>query len=179
MAASRPVRPAERFGWTDILASISDAIVVVDAEGIVSDVNPAAELLTGVSVSQAVGHPTGRAFGARSTNAWIAALVEDTLRESVTHRRAEEELWGAGRTVVVSAACAPVLDTAGTVRGVVNSELDSIRARVAIPESIPLQPRRSNFVKHKRPGVVWQELLGKLVISHGHGARTAAPLLSS
>jgi two-component system, NtrC family, nitrogen regulation sensor histidine kinase GlnL len=122
VAAARPVRPprpTERFGWTDILASISDAIVVVDADGVVSDVNPAAELLTGVSASQAVGHPTSRAFGARSTNAWIAELVDDTLRESVTHRRAEEELWGAGRTVVVSAACAPVLDAAGTVRGVV------------------------------------------------------------
>ena len=60
-----------------------------------------------------------RAFVARSTNAWIAALVDDTLHESVTHRRAEEELWASGRTIVVSAACAPVLDAAGTVRGVV------------------------------------------------------------
>src|SRR5262249_61300252 len=38
---------------------------------------------------------------------------------SVWRGRAVEGLWGAGRLVVVSAACAPVLDTAGTVRGVV------------------------------------------------------------
>lgn len=125
MAPSRPVRhvraarAAERLGWTDVLASISDAVVVLDADGVVDDVNPAAELLTGVAASQAIGREARRAFGTRHTNHWVADLVGDTLREAVTHRRSEEQLWSSGRDVVVSAACAPILDAGGALRGAV------------------------------------------------------------
>jgi len=116
---ARAARAAERFGWTDVLASISDAIVVLDADGVVDEVNPAAELLIGIAASQAIGHGAARAFGMRRTNHWIAELVDATLREAVTHRRAEEQLWAAGRDVVVSAACAPILDAGGALRGAV------------------------------------------------------------
>jgi two-component system nitrogen regulation sensor histidine kinase GlnL len=116
---ARAARAAERFGSTDVLASISDAIVVLDADGVVDGVNPAAELLTGVAASQAIGHQARRAFGTRHTNHWIADLVEDTLREAVTHRRAEEQLWSSGHDVVVSAACAPILDADGGLHGAV------------------------------------------------------------
>ena len=115
----RHARAAERLGWGDVLASISDGILVLDADGVVVDVNPAAELLTGIAASQAIGHPAVRTFGARHTNHWVGELIEATLRESVTHRRTEERLWGSGRDVVVSAACAPILDANGTLRGAV------------------------------------------------------------
>ncbi len=125
MPASRPVRharaarAAERLGWTDVLASISDGVVVLDDQGVVDDLNPAAELLTGIAASQAIGRAAPEAFGTRETNAWLITLIQTTLAEAVTHRRAEEKLWASGRGVVVSAACAPILDTAGALRGAV------------------------------------------------------------
>jgi two-component system nitrogen regulation sensor histidine kinase GlnL len=122
VSASRPVtptRPAERFGWPDVLASLSDGVLVLDADGIVDDCNPAAELLAGISASQVIGRSVLYAFGTRATNRWVVELVEATLRGAVTHRRSEESLWSSGRDVAVSAACAPVLDASGTLRGAV------------------------------------------------------------
>jgi two-component system nitrogen regulation sensor histidine kinase GlnL len=92
---------------------------VLDDHGIVGDLNPAAELLIGIAASQAIGRDAINAFAARATNGWVVEMIEATLRESVTHRRAEDTLWGAGREVVVSAACAPILDASGVLRGAV------------------------------------------------------------
>ena len=116
---ARAARAAERLGWTDVLASISDGVVVLDDQGVVDDLNPAAELLTGIAASQAIGRPAPETFGTRDANAWLTTLIQTTLAEAVTHRRSEEKLWASGRGVVVSAACAPILDTAGVLRGAV------------------------------------------------------------
>jgi two-component system nitrogen regulation sensor histidine kinase GlnL len=116
--APHPLRPVDRLGWSDVLASISDGIIVVDAQGVVGDLNPAAELLTGTPASQAVGLDVAKAF-ARPTHGWVVELVAATLRHSVTHRRTEETLHRTGHDVVVSAACAPILDASGTPRGAV------------------------------------------------------------
>lgn len=116
---ARVARAAERFGWPDVLASLSDGVLVLDADGLVEDCNPAAELLAGISASQVIGRPVAHAFASRPTNRWIGELVDATLREAVTHRRTEEPLWSAGREMVVGAACAPILDPEGVLRGAV------------------------------------------------------------
>jgi PAS domain-containing protein len=41
--ASAASAASERLRWTDVLASISDGVVVLDATGILTDLNPAAE----------------------------------------------------------------------------------------------------------------------------------------
>ena len=116
---ARAARAAERFGWTDVLASISDGVMILDADGIVDDLNPAAELLTGISASHAIGRDAASTFGVRPTNRWLVELTDATRREAVTHRRAEETLWSLGQPVVVSAACAPILDAGGNLGGAV------------------------------------------------------------
>ncbi len=116
---ARAARAAERLGWTDVLASISDGVVVLDDQGVVDDLNPAAELLTGIAASQAIGRTAPQAFGARDANSWLITLIQTTIAEAVTHRRSDEKLWASGRGVVVSAACAPILDAGGTLRGAV------------------------------------------------------------
>jgi two-component system nitrogen regulation sensor histidine kinase GlnL len=122
VSASRPVRhtrTAERFGWPDVLASLSDGVLLLDPDGVVDDCNPAAELLAGISASQVIGRPVEYAFGTRPANRWVVELIEVTLREAATHRRSEESLWSAGRAAIVAAACAPILDPGGTLRGAV------------------------------------------------------------
>jgi two-component system nitrogen regulation sensor histidine kinase GlnL len=115
----RPERAADRLGWTDVLASISDAVIILDTRGMVADVNPAAELLTGTAASQAIGLPVARTFGGRPGNGWLGDITAASLAEAVTHRRAEETLVVPGHEVLVSAACAPILDADGVLHGAV------------------------------------------------------------
>jgi two-component system, NtrC family, nitrogen regulation sensor histidine kinase GlnL len=103
--------------WADVLASIDDAIIVLDATGLVLNLNPAAELLIGVSAPQVVGSEAEALF---RTSTWVAEMVRGTLAEGTARRRGEGRLSSPRREVDVSAACTPVLDaTEALVRGAV------------------------------------------------------------
>jgi len=115
LAVSPPLG-ASRPPWADVLASIEDAVIVLDATGAIADLNPAAEQLTGVSASQAVGMGAGELFRA---SPWIAELARGTLAEGTAHRRSEGRLAARPDDVPVSASCAPILDADGAPRGVV------------------------------------------------------------
>jgi two-component system nitrogen regulation sensor histidine kinase GlnL len=108
--------PAPRPPWADVLASLDDAVIVLDPAGVVTDVNPAAEHLTGISAPQAL---RGRIEAMLPASPWVAQVVRETLAEGVARRRGEEVLMARRREVPVGAACAPVFATDGTVRGAV------------------------------------------------------------
>jgi len=110
---------AERMRWADVLASISDGVIALDAAGILSALNPAAEHLTGVAASQAIGLPIQQLFGGRTANAWLADLALSTLEQGLARRRGEDRLRARGHEVSVSASCAPVHDQQGELRGAV------------------------------------------------------------
>ena len=116
-ASSTP--PVRRPSWPDVLASIEDGLIVLDAAGHLADLNPAAEQLLGVSAAQAVGMELRALFGAHPANAWLGELVRSTLASGVARRRSEGLLARRTGAVPVSAACAPVLDDGGGPRGVV------------------------------------------------------------
>jgi two-component system nitrogen regulation sensor histidine kinase GlnL len=99
-----------------VLASIEDAIVILDRNGRVTDMNPAAEQLSAVSVSQATGDDV-ESLCPGST--WVAEMARGALGEGAARRRAEGVLVARGREVAVRAACAPVVDADGRVRGAV------------------------------------------------------------
>jgi two-component system nitrogen regulation sensor histidine kinase GlnL len=99
-----------------VLASLDDAVVVVDRSGRVADLNPAAEQLTGISAPHAVGAEAGMLFRA---NPWVGEMVRGTLADGTAVRRGEATLATVGSEVAVSAACAPVLDPEGGPRGAV------------------------------------------------------------
>lgn len=108
--------PAARLPWADVLASIEDGVVVLDRAGVVTDLNPAAEQLIGVSAQQAVGSEMSRLFTA---SAWVAELARGTLSEGTARRRGDGPLAARGGELPVSAACSPVLDASGAVGGAV------------------------------------------------------------
>jgi two-component system, NtrC family, nitrogen regulation sensor histidine kinase GlnL len=114
--AARVPSPAPRPPWADVLASLDDAVVVLGRDGVVADLNPAAELLLGVSASNAVGSRLETLFRASD---WVATLSRTALAEGATRRRGEGTLVMPGREAPVRAACAPVLDGAGVTRGAV------------------------------------------------------------
>jgi len=117
--ASRPADASE-LRLADVLASLADALVVLDADGRVRNVNAAAEQLTGMAESQAVGEPIGELFGARSRNAWLGALAVATLADGAPRGRTEATLHRRLRPELpVSATCAPVYGPNGAVAGAV------------------------------------------------------------
>jgi two-component system nitrogen regulation sensor histidine kinase GlnL len=105
--------------WADVLASIGDAVVVLDADGRVLELNPAAEQLAGVSAPQTVGQPLATLLGARSGNGWIVDLVRATLTQGVARRRSEGTLARREGEVAVAVACTPIYDTGGGRGGAV------------------------------------------------------------
>jgi two-component system nitrogen regulation sensor histidine kinase GlnL len=117
-ASGHQTAQAERLRWADVLASITDGVVVLDAEGAISDMNPAAEQLTGLSASQGIGMPVATVFGGRKGAEWLGDIARQTLAEGFA-RRSEGTLRAHGSEARVSAACAPVYDEAGNVSGAV------------------------------------------------------------
>jgi two-component system nitrogen regulation sensor histidine kinase GlnL len=113
--AAAPV--ARSAPWADVLASLEDGVVVVDAAGRVTHLNPAAEQLLGVSTPQAAGAPVEELF---RLSPWLGEAVRGTLAAGAARRRSEGPLFAGGREIPVRAACAPLLDdAAGDVRGAV------------------------------------------------------------
>ena len=111
-----PPRVAPRPPWADVLASIEDGVIVLDYAGRITDLNPAAEQLTGIAASQAVGAEVGTFF---RTSPWVGEMARGTLVEGAARRRGEGMLATRGHEVPVSAACAPVVDAEGRARGAV------------------------------------------------------------
>jgi two-component system nitrogen regulation sensor histidine kinase GlnL len=110
-------RASSRPPWADVLASIQDGVCVLDRAGRVTDVNPAAEQLTGISASQAIGLDVGRLFPG---SPWVTEMVRRTLSAGADERRGEGTLTARRRRgAPVHAACAPILDAGGGTRGAV------------------------------------------------------------
>ncbi len=105
-----------RAPWQDVLASIDDGIVVLDADGRVTDVNPAAEQIIGVSGQHAAGTDLATVFRG---SPWVTEMVRETLTTGAARRRPEGALSSRHHEVAVGAACAPLLADDGRVRGAV------------------------------------------------------------
>src|SRR5207248_2939452 len=73
-----PPRLAPRPPWADVLASIEDGVIVLDHAGRITDLNPAAEQLTGIAASQAAGGEVGTLF---HTSPWVDEMARGTLVE--------------------------------------------------------------------------------------------------
>jgi two-component system nitrogen regulation sensor histidine kinase GlnL len=109
----------ERLRWPDVLASIADGVIVLDAEGTLSDLNPAAEQITGIAASQGIGLPFEELMASRPTQAWLAEIGRTALGTGVARRRSEGILRSRTGEVRVSAAGSPVHDAQGVLRGAV------------------------------------------------------------
>src|SRR5262249_11251574 len=107
---------APRPPWADVLASIDDAVVVLDRGGRVLELNPAAEQLLGVSTVQVIRGAVEDLFRA---SPWVGEMARNTLGEGARPHRGEGVLFSPRHEAPVSATCAPVLDLDGGARGAV------------------------------------------------------------
>lgn len=113
-----PAAPAPPT-WGDVLASLDDGVVLLDRDGVVSDLTPAAEQTLGVSPSHAIARPVRELLPADEPNGWLAELCERTLRDGALRRRSEGIIRRGRQECPVLASCAPIQDDDGAVRGAV------------------------------------------------------------
>lgn len=92
-----------------VVAGMGEALVALDAEGHVTDFNPAAEVLTGLAAGDVVGRPAAEVLALVPADGsdWAARLSRPTV-----------ESWGGAATVVGrSGREVPVVVSAGSLRG--------------------------------------------------------------
>ena len=105
--------------WSDVLASISEALIVFGADARVVALNPVAETLLDSSESQVRGTHADALFPPDGANGWLAPVVATALQKGSVQHHADGWLIRRGKRVLVAAACGPMHDRAGTVRGAV------------------------------------------------------------
>ncbi|HWP64423.1 MAG TPA: ATP-binding protein [Candidatus Limnocylindria bacterium] len=120
MASSDAIAPAlADLHWSDVLASISEALIVFGPDARVFAVNPVAETLLDSSEALVRGKHLEELCPPAGHNAWLVPIVVGTLRDGTVQRHGEAWLARHGKRVLVSATCGPLHDRAGAVRGAV------------------------------------------------------------
>src|SRR5262245_30221870 len=111
MAPVRKVRPS----WDTIFASFGDGLVILDIDGNVIAMNPAAETITGFSAESTLGLPLREAF---PKNGGIFEKLEPALREGSALTLRETPWSGHGRArAVVDLSAAPLTYDDGEISG--------------------------------------------------------------
>ncbi len=102
--------------WETVLASIGDAVVIVDGAGHIALFNPAAEQLVGRSQRQVLGHLCAEVFAATPA---IAEMVARTFATGQTQARTEELRPPRGRALPVRLQISAIWDASGGIGGTV------------------------------------------------------------
>jgi PAS domain S-box-containing protein len=109
--------------WRMALASIGDAVIATDSAGVVTFVNPVAELLCGVPLSDSAGRPLREIFHIvnEKTRLPVESPVDQVLATGLTVALANQTVLIApnGRETVIDDSAAPIVGKDGQVSGVV------------------------------------------------------------
>lgn len=102
-----------------LLEHVSDAIITVDVEGLVSSLNKGAETMYGVRAEDAVGRHVDGLTRSEGADEYLAAM-RDVLVSGAAWRGVELELTTlAGRTLLVDSAATALLDDVGAYVGAI------------------------------------------------------------
>jgi PAS domain S-box-containing protein len=121
-AAERSRRESERR-YAVTLSSIGDAVIATDDQARIVFVNPVAEALTGWRSEDALGQPLAQVF--QVVNERTREPLEDratrVLRLGATETSSDQALLidRGPRAIAIDATCAPIVDDAGDITGVV------------------------------------------------------------
>lgn len=114
----RMTRAESRFlgeHWLNVLESLDDGLIVINAEHSIEFLNEGAAQLTGLSAAQSVGVPAARVFGG---NPWLLELLQATRASGVRNVRGDASLYGRhGHTRPVRAAATLLVSDDGAVVG--------------------------------------------------------------
>jgi two-component system nitrogen regulation sensor histidine kinase GlnL len=97
-----------RVSWENVLTSLEDGVVLTDAAGRISFFNQAAEVLTELSASHALGCPYADVF---MRSAWLVEMIKKSEPPEATGSRGEGDLARPrGRRVPVNLTVSPLQD---------------------------------------------------------------------
>ncbi len=149
--ADRQVR--EQREWLRVtLASIGDAVIATDAEGVITFLNPVAESLTGWPADEAIGTPLGNVF--RIINEYTREPVEDpvhkVLQTGAIVGLANHTLLirRDGKEVPIDDSGAPIKDSVGRIQGVVLTFRDISESKKVEKAIFESEQRLRLFVEH-------------------------------
>lgn len=158
------------------LTSIGDAVLVTDAAGRVTFLNPVAEYLTGWALADATGRPFGEVFRILNerTREPAADPIGRVLREGKVVGLSNHTLLiardGAERPIEDSAA--PVKDAGDRVVGVVLVFRDVSDERHGNRRLLESEERFAGFMRHL-PGLAWIKDAGGRYVFANEAAATA------
>jgi PAS domain S-box-containing protein len=145
------------------LSSIGDAVLVTDAQGRVTFVNPVAQALTQCTQEQASGQPVADIFRIvnESTRNAVESPVTRVLREGTTVGLANHTVLLArdGREIPIDDSGAPIRDQHGSVIGVVLVFRDITARKKAEEASL----RLAAIVEYSGDAIVSQRLDGMVL----------------
>ncbi|MBV9126247.1 MAG: PAS domain S-box protein, partial [Planctomycetes bacterium] len=152
------------------LSSIGDAVIVTDTNGLVTFLNPVAQVLTGWPPQEAAGLTLGQVFPIvnEETRLPVENPVTRVLREGVTVGLANHTLLLArdGREIPIDDSAAPIRGEDGTVAGVVLVFRDVTEARRAMEARLHL----AALVESSDDAIISTNLEG-VIISWNQGAQ--------
>nr|WP_319564679.1 EAL domain-containing protein [uncultured Rhodoferax sp.] len=121
--ASRRALANNEESLSTTLYSIGDGVLATDTLGRITRMNPVAEVLTGWSIDQALGHPVEEVFRIIHEQTRLRAVVPvmTVLATGIVQELANHTLLIArdGREHPIADSAAPIRDTAGQMTGVV------------------------------------------------------------
>ncbi len=155
--ASRRLRESEARVLR-ILNSIGDAVIVTDADGCVTTINPVAEALTGWSKEEAVGRPLSEIFRIvnEETRAPVESPAEKVKRLGAVVGLANHTVLLArdGTEVHIDDSGAPIRDDAGELTGIVLVFRDIHERRAAERERDQLTDRLNQVLETTTDGII-------------------------
>jgi PAS domain S-box-containing protein len=144
------------------LTSIGDAVIVTDAQGLVTFLNPVAQALTGWQPHEAAGQPLDQVFHIvnEETRQPVENPVTKVLRQGVTVGLANHTVLLArdGREIPIDDSGAPIRGEEGTITGVVLVFRDVSEARKAMAARLHL----AAIVESSEDAILSKDLDGRI-----------------
>ena len=177
---------AERERLAVTLRSIGDAVIAVDTAGVVREINPVAEALTGWPAAEALGRPLAEVFRIvnEDTGQPVESPVDKVLRAGKVVGLANHTLLISrdGRRIAIADSGAPIRGSGGDTTGVVMVFRDVTDQRKAERELARMHADLARRVRErtadltKANGLLQQQMHERRMVDQRHSLMLQAAL---